>query len=64
MTATLYPISLNISETLRVVWLFPDPVLTAQMETTGFVDFSWDEFVPISRKSAPDAKTSDALSIT
>jgi hypothetical protein len=43
----------RMSETRRVVWLFPEPVRTAQTETTGLLDLSWVLFFPITRKSAP-----------
>ena len=50
--------------TRRVVWLLPAPVRTAHTETTGTFAFSMLAFGPISRKSAPQASTSEALCIT
>ena len=56
--------SRKIRETRRVVWLLPQPVRTAPMETTGLDDSTKVLSSPISRKSAPAAMTSEALCIT
>ncbi len=61
MAATRKPISRRINETRRVVWLLPEPVRTAQTETTGLVDLICVFFMPIRRKSAPAASTVRSL---
>jgi len=54
--------SVKTFATRRVVWLFPAPVRTAVMETTGLVDFTWVEFVAHHAKNQPPAaKTVEAL---
>jgi hypothetical protein len=50
--------------TRRVVWLFPEPVRTAVIDTTGFVDFTIVDAGPSNMKSAPAAFTSAERSMT
>ena len=64
MTASFLPFALRISQTRRVVWLLPDPVRTAVIETTGFVDLTIVEAGPRSMKSAPAAFTAAERSMT
>src|SRR3972149_4452053 len=64
ITTTLPKSFLRDRETLRDTVLFPAPVLTAQTETTGRFDFNHVVFGPISRKSAPQARTIEALCMT
>ena len=64
MTATFLPRALRYSQTLRVVWLLPQPVRTAQTAMTGFLEGSMVCFQPMSRKSAPAALTMEALCMT
>ena len=63
-SATLRPASSRMRPTLRLVWLLPQPVRTAQTATTGFVLSSIVAFGPSSVKSAPAASTIDALCMT
>ena len=53
-----------MSVTLRVVWLLPLPVRTAQMEMTGFVLLTIVGSAPARTKCAPREFTSAAFSIT
>src|SRR4030043_360777 len=64
IAATLNPLLFRILATIREVWLFPDPVLTAHTETIGTFDFTIVVLGPISRKSAPLAIASEALCMT
>ena len=63
-SATRRPASSSVRPTLRLVWLLPQPVRTAQTATTGFDERSMVALGPSKRKSAPAASTSDALCIT
>jgi len=63
-TATLFPRWRSSPVIAREVGLFPQPVRTAQTETTGFVDSIMVEDAPSRRKSAPEALTRDALCMT
>ena len=63
-TTTRLPSSRNSRLTRRVVWLLPQPVRTAQTETTGWVERSMVAPAPSSLKFAPQAKTADALCIS
>ena len=58
--ATLFPMDFKSCAIFRVVWLFPHPVLTAQIEMTGLVLFIIVAFAPSSVKLAPQAITFDA----
>ena len=49
---------------LRLVWLLPQPVRTAETATTGFVLSQHRRLRAEQRKSAPAASTVDALCIT
>ena len=49
-SATLRPASSRIRPTLRLVWLLPQPVRTAQTETTGFSLSSIVAFGPSRRE--------------
>ncbi len=64
MTTIFRPFPRRMSETFRVVGLFPAPVLTAHMDINGFCDSSMVVLGPMRRKSAPHARTSEALFIT
>jgi hypothetical protein len=59
-----FPIPFSTSHTLRVVWLFPDPVRTAVTAITGTLLFSWVALGPITMKSGPIEATQEALCIT
>jgi hypothetical protein len=48
----------------RVVWLFPEPVRTAQTATTGFDEVSAVSCGESSRNDAPAASARDARCIT
>jgi hypothetical protein len=63
-SATRRPASSSACPTLRLVWLLPHPVRTAQTATTGFDEPSIVASGPSKRKSAPVESTSDALCIT
>ena len=54
----------SVSATLRVVWLLPAPVRTAQTATTGTVASSIVSFGPSSSKFAPVASTRLAMCMT
>ncbi len=54
----------KVSQTLRVVWLLPTPVRTAQTATTGLVDLIMVWEAPSRLKVAPQAMTSEALFMT
>ena len=62
--ATFRPASRRIRPTLRLVWLLPLPVRTAQTPTTGFDDVNIVERGPSSVKSAPAASAIDARCMT
>jgi len=64
MTTTRRLRFLSSCATFREVWLFPDPVRTAHTETTGTLDLSMVVVGPISLKSAPLARTCEALCMT
>ena len=63
-TATRFPSSRSSCATRRVVWLLPDPVRTAQIATTGFVEVSAVSCGDRSRKPAPAASAFEATCIT
>ena len=63
-TTTRFPASRRVCATRRVVWLFPEPVRTAQTATVGTSALSVVSFGPSSVKLAPAARTSLALCIT
>ncbi len=57
MLTTFLPASRSMVWILRVVWLLPAPVRTAQTAMTGFVLLTITWSGPRRRKSAPDALT-------
>ncbi len=64
MAATRRPLALRIWATLREVWLLPQPVRTAQTETTGFSLLTMVSLGPSRTKDAPAACTWLALCMT
>ena len=64
IATTRRPFARRMAATRRVVWLLPAPVRTAHTDTTGTFAFSMLAFGPMSRKSAPQARTWDAWCIT
>ena len=64
MAATFRPCSLSMAAMRRVVWLLPDPVLTAHTEITGFVLLSIVSAAPRILKLAPAELAIEPRSIT
>jgi len=57
MAATRRPLALRMLATLRLVWLLPQPVRTAQTETTGLVLLTMVSLGPSRTNVAPAAWT-------
>ena len=61
---TRNPLFINVSMTLRDVWLFPAPVRTAVTEISGLLLFNCVFVGPNREKSAPAALTIAPIPIT